>query len=319
MSATATVDAPAPEVVWFTHIRDQRHKRAMSAGDLADWLAWLELGGAAPITLENYEWALARLLRTYPQRHLHEFTASDIAHVLRTFPPRSRRVRKAPYDGWFAWAHKSRRIPVDPMDDLPRIATEKQRAIDVFTDAEIAALTALPENDGDLFLILFDTGLRRGEARELQVRDVILERAELVVRRGKGSKDRVIPMTTRLTQRLAFWIQVEALKPRDHFWPTRPGGYELQRRKPMGDTSFQVWYGDCLERADVRYRNPHVTRHSFATRWLRKGGRLETLSRAMGHASIKTTADLYAHLDLRDLEHDLALIEAAGTDFTGSA
>jgi integrase len=116
-------------------------------------------------------------------------------------------------------------------------------------------------------------------------------------------------MTTRLVSRLAAWVELDALHQTDHLWPTRPGGYYLQRRKPMGDTSFINWYRPQLDAAGVAYRNPHVTRHTFATRWLRRGGRLETLSRAMGHSSIRTTADLYAHLDLTDLHRDLALVE----------
>lgn len=299
----------ATAAIGYDPLRDIRHRDAKSARDQADWLAWLELGGHRPRTLRDYEWATARLLRALPARGFDEFTASDIAHVLRSFPPAGRRTKKAAYDSWFKWGRKTRRITVNPMEELPTIAREPQRVIEVFTDAEIAALTGLPENDGDLFLILFDAGLRRGEARQLQVRDCHSGDAELVIRDGKGGKGRLVPMTGRLVQRLSDWFLLDALRPRDHLWPTRPGGYYLQRRKPMGDTSFITWYSRCIEDAGVRYRNPHVTRHSFATRWLRRGGRLETLSRAMGHSSIRTTADLYAHLDLTDLRRDLALVE----------
>ncbi len=292
----------------YDPLRDVRHKDARSARDQADWLAWLELGGIRPRTIRDYEWATARLLRAIPERDFTEFTASDIAHVLRTFPPAGRRTKKAAYDSWFKWGRKTRRIQVNPMEELPSIARTPQQHIEVYTDAEIAALTALPENDGDLFLMLFDAGLRRGEARGIQVRDCHIGDREIVVR-GKGGKHRVVPMTKRLEQRLSEWFLLDALKPTDHLWPTRPGGYYVQRRKPMGDTSFITWYSRCIEATGVRYRNPHVTRHSFATRWLRRGGRLETLSRAMGHASIRTTADLYAHLDVRDLRRDLELVE----------
>lgn len=309
MTALA-LDAPTP--VESSRIRDQRHQSARSAGDQRAWLAWLELGGAAPTTLYTYEWATARLLRAYPQKELHEFTDADLAHVIRSFPEAGRRTKKAAFDSWFNWAVRTRRIERNPLDLLPHIRREPQQIIDVFTDAEIARLCSLPENDGDLFLILFDTGLRRGEARALQVRDCIIDDSDphLIVRRGKGSKGRVIPMTLRLQSRLATWFQLDALRPRDHLWPIRPGGYYLQRSKPMGETSWHRWYGRCLELAGIEYRNPHVTRHTFSTRWLRKGGSLHTLSRALGHTSIRTTADLYAHLDLRDIARDLALIEA---------
>lgn len=307
MSALAVT--PKPTGVDCDPLRDVRHKTARAARDQADWLAWLELGGAAPRTLSDYEWATARLLRALPHTGYDEFTAADIAHVLRSFPPRGRRTKKAAYDSWFAWGERTGRREKNPMRQLPTIAREKQRAIEVFTDAEIAQLTGLPENNGDLFLILLDAGLRRSEARCLQVRHLRFDTAELVVWGGKGAKDRVVPMTTRLVSRLAAWVELDALRATDHLWPTRPGGYYLQRRRPMGDTSFITWYRRCLDDAGVRYRNPHVTRHTFATRWLRRGGRLETLSRALGHSSIRTTADLYAHLDLTDVARDLALIE----------
>jgi integrase len=79
----------------------------------------------------------------------------------------------------------------------------------------------------------------------------------------------------------------------------------------IGDGTFARWWDRSLDQAGVRYRNPHMTRHTFATRWLQAGGRLEKLSMAMGHASIKTTFDLYGHLDFGDVAADLALIEAS--------
>lgn len=290
-------------------LRDVRHRDARLARDQADWLAWLELGGLRSRTLYDYEWATARLLRAYPDKELADITASDIAHVLRSFPPAGRRTKKSAFDSFFSWARRTKRLRDNPMEELPSIARSAQKVIEVFTDAEIQALTSLPENDGDLFLILFDAGLRRGEARKLQVRDVHLDARVLTVRNGKGGKDRLVPMTDRLVQRLADWFLLDALKPTDHLWPIRPGGYYLQRRKPMGETSFITWYSRCIEQAGVRYRNPHTTRHTMATRWLRSGGRLETLSRALGHASIRTTADLYAHLDVNDIALDLQLVE----------
>jgi integrase len=136
--------------------------------------------------------------------------------------------------------------------------------------------------------------------------------AELDIRNAKGGKDRRVQFLDPLEGRLRLWFKREELRPNDYLWPIRPGGYYVQRRSPMGNTSFQKWYGDCIQAAGVEYRNPHVTRHTFATRWLRRGGTLETLSRIMGHASIKTTFDLYAHLDTSDVLRDLRVIEGGG-------
>ena len=54
-----------------------------------------------------------------------------------------------------------------------------------------------------------------------------------------------------------------------------------------------------------------MARHSFATRYLRQGGRLETLRQIMGHSSVRTTVDLYAHLDLSDARIDVLLLDLA--------
>jgi integrase/recombinase XerD len=90
-------------------------------------------------------------------------------------------------------------------------------------------------------------------------------------------------------------------------------GYRnVTRDRPIGEGTFHRWWERSLETAGVRYRNPHVARHTFATRWLKAGAPILTLSKAMGHASIATTVDLYGHLDLSDVARDLALVEAYG-------
>jgi integrase/recombinase XerD len=145
----------------------------------------------------------------------------------------------------------------------------------------------------------------------LQVRRLKVDTAELVVIGGKGDKDRVVPMTARLRQGVEELLLFERLEPQAHLWYTRPGGGKVSRSRGLGAGSFDPWWRRSLAAAGVRYRNPHKTRHTFATRWLRRGGRLETLSRAMGHESIRTTFDLYGHLDTSDVAADMALMEEA--------
>ena len=56
--------------------------------------------------------------------------------------------------------------------------------------------------------------------------------------------------------------------------------------------------------ADVAYKKPHTTRHTYATKYLRAGGRLERLSPILGHSSVAVTESYYAHPELTDLTED---------------
>jgi hypothetical protein len=170
---------------------------------------------------------------------------------------------------------------------------------------------SLPLIDSALMSILLEAGLRKSEASNMQVRRIRLdEPPSIVVVAGKGGKDRLVPMNARLQQAVNDLLFMDHLEPEAYLWYTRPGGGRMRRSTPIGKGSFATWWGRCLAEAGVRYQNPHIARHTFATRWLRRSGRLETLSLVMGHANIATTHTLYAHLDTSDILIDVARIDS---------
>jgi integrase/recombinase XerD len=295
----------------YDPLLDKSYRDTALGPDVLAWLDWLELGGAAARTLDQYERDLSALCHLYPSRGVRDLGDLELGAAVKRWPPASRRVRKAALDSFFKWARRTGRIEKNPMELLPVIKRRPQRYIDTFTEAEIDDLVALPLIDSVLMLVLIDAGLRKGEACSLQVRRLNVDTAELVVIGGKGDKDRVVPMTARLRQGVEELLLFERLEPQAHLWYTRPGGGKVSRSRGLGAGSFDRWWRRSLAAAGVRYRNPHTTRHTFATRWLRRGGRLETLSRAMGHESIRTTFDLYGHLDTSDVAADMALMEEA--------
>ena len=81
------------------------------------------------------------------------------------------------------------------MSFLSAVKRRPQRYIDVFSEAEVDDLVALPLIDSVLMLALVDAGLRKSEASALQVRRLKVDTGELVVVAGKGGKDRVVPVT----------------------------------------------------------------------------------------------------------------------------
>jgi integrase/recombinase XerD len=294
----------------YDPLRDKRYRDTALGPDIVAWLAWMELGGTALRSLDQYERDLAKVAMLYPSKGVGDLTDLELSAAVRTFPPASRRVRKSPMDTFFRWAVRTRRIDKNPMDFLPSIKRPAQKILDVFTDAEIEALAALPLIDGALTLTLLDAGIRKAEARMLQAKHIDLERSKLFVIQGKGGKDRIVPLSQRLASKLSELFVLEGINSKDYLWYTRPGGYGVNREKPVGEGTFARWWTRCIADAGVRYRRPHTARHTFATTWRRRGLAVDEIQILLGHASIATTSDLYIHSEVEDVARHMELIEA---------
>jgi integrase len=296
------------EVVSFELVlRDLRHMDARAAPDLAAWLVRLELERKADRTLYAYHREIARLLRAYPRHRPADFTHTDIEAVLGKIPERSRHIARSIYNQWFEWLVLDGRLPASPMGRVVKIKHPKQRKPDIFTLAEVVRLEALPSPNGKLFAILFGSGIRRAEARRLRLEHVDLDRRLLRVVSGKGDKDRDVALTPTAVDAVIDLTITEGLGRADHVWGSRWGGGTVtMRRWPIGDTTFARWYQHCITAAGVRYLSPHSTRHTYHELMRLAGLNLEERQLLMGHASIRTTADIYGHLDLAAVADKLA-------------
>jgi integrase/recombinase XerD len=259
-------------------LRDKSYQLTGLGAAVTDFLAWKRLDGAAERTLDQYERDLSRACVLFPEKTLETISSEDILHVVTVFPPRSQKRARAALASMFRWAILWGRIERNPMDRIPRAPQPPGRYIEVFTEAEVAALTALDDlRDRALMTVLVDAGLRKGEARNLCAGRCLLEARQLVVVGGKGGKDRVIPMGDRLASVLADLFLTDGIEPDQFVWYGRGGNQHghtsVSRSSAIGEGTFHRWWARCLEDAGVRYRNPHTARHTFATRWLRQGGR----------------------------------------------
>lgn len=142
-----------------------------------------------------------------------------------------------------------------------------------------------------LILALFVyTGLRRAELQKIQANDVDLFRRRLLIRHGKGGKQRLVYLTDELVDNLRTYLD------------NRAGGYLFggKEGRPLSLRSINYIVGRAAKLAGVetpnpRYQHvgPHLLRHSFARNWKRAGGSLESLQKILGHSSLKTTLDVY--------------------------
>jgi integrase len=286
----------------FDPLSDLRHLGARAASDLADWLAFLEVEGKADRTLYAYLRSVARLLNDYPELAFDEFTDSHIERHLVTIPRQSRHITRSIIGQWFKWGKKKRRLTDNPMDMVADVKPPHHRPRDIFTPAEVAALTGLPSPDGALFELLFGSGLRRAEARHCQLENVDQERHKLTILNGKGGKDAIQPLLSGAVIAVNDLALLEGLNHGDYLWYSKPGGgHRIDRSRPIGDSTFSNWYERCIAAAGVRYLNPHTTRHTYGHILRELGYDLEERQLLMRHDSSRTTQKYYGTLTIEDV------------------
>jgi integrase/recombinase XerD len=160
---------------------------------------------------------------------------------------------------------------------------------------------AAPGRDRLLFQTAYACGLRVSELVRLQVTDIDSARMVIVVRHGKGGKDRQVPLSQRLLEELrAYWKQ---RRPRTWLFPAQRGSGHLSvdwLQKLCRRLVARVGLG---KRATL-----HTLRHSYATHLLEAGVDLLTLQKILGHSALSTTAR-YVHLSTRHLRQTPSLLD----------
>jgi integron integrase len=206
----------------------------------------------------------------------------------------------------------------------------KPRVPEVMSVGEVRAVLALLDGThGVLARLLYGTGLRINEALQLRVKDIDFERRTIVVRAGKGGKDRVVMLPATLMPRLRAQMQrarvlweadaragrggvqmpdaLERKYPRagtswSWFWVFPQAGMAVdprsgvERRHHLYDQTFQRDFKRAVQAAGItRLATPHTLRHSFATHLLQSGTDIRTVQELLGHSDVSTTM-IYTHV-----------------------
>ncbi len=225
---------------------------------LADYVAWL--GGArrgrklAPATISRKLAAVRAFLR----------------HALG--PERVPDARLGP--------RRARRLP-----DAPA-AAEIERTLEALEGEGPVAL-----RNRALVELVYSAGLRSAEAVGLDLGDVDFEQELVHVRRGKGGKERVVP----LGEEAALWLA-------RYLREARPALAGSAGATGANDALFLSVRGRRLDTSTLRriVPHPHRLRHAFATHLLDGGADLRTIQELLGHSSLSTT-QVYSHVDPRHL------------------
>jgi integrase/recombinase XerD len=292
--------------------------REVRLEDIGEFVAWLRLPPAArdgrvtvlpsvehQVSAVTVNRKLSALSAFYQHAARH---GVDLGELLITWGPAGGR------GGWKPFLHHiskgqpvaRRAIALKTSRKLPRVLTaaEVQKILDACDRLR----------DRLLFAVLYDTGMRIGEALGLRHEDITAAEREVTVRprvnangaRTKSAAVRTIPISAELVRLYADYLHEEYgdldsdyvfvnLWGRPHGHPLAyPAVYDLVRR--------------LRRRTGIDF-DPHWYRHTMATRLLRDGVPIEVVSTVLGHASITTTLQVYGHLTSEDARR---VLEEAG-------
>ena len=137
------------------------------------------------------------------------------------------------------------------------------------------------------------SGLRVSEVVNLQLTDIKRDRKRLLIRNGKGAKDRYTILSDK------------ALETLEKYWKTYRPAYWLfygRMNQPLSTRACQYAFHLAKDRAGIQKSGGiHTLRHSFATHYLESGGGIFQLQQFLGHKKLKTTL-VYAHVREENIE-----------------
>ncbi len=216
-----------------------------------------------------------------------------------SFSPRSRARRLAALRTFFKFLEKEGLVQGNPASlvHFPKLGPQLPKSL---TSAAIESLLALPDTakplgqrDRAMFELLYACGLRVSELGGLQLSQIALEPGYLTVR-GKGEKERLIPMGELAAESLKTYLQYGRLKLlKKGFIPEvfiNARGEKLSRQG-----IWKIIKSSARKAGITTNITPHMLRHSFATHLLENGADLRSLQVMLGHSDIATT-QIYTHV-----------------------
>lgn len=175
---------------------------------------------------------------------------------------------------------------------LPKVLSEEEQ--DGFL-AQFNTRWPTPHRNLCLVRLMLEAGLRVGEVVALKPDHLDMTTCQLMIRNGKGAKDRTLWINDDLRDLIGEWLPRRPES--EYLFPTRHGTRVSTRY-------LRSMVKRCARKAGVSEAervSPHTLRHTFATNLLRSTKNLRLVQKSLGHSSIQTT-QLYTHIADDELE-----------------
>ena len=221
---------------------------------------------------------------------------------------------------WFRWMTRQNHILHNPASDLelPRLGRSLPK--NIFSAQEVERIVQLCEveepiglRDRAILEVLYSTGLRRMEMIALKLYDLSLDRGLLLVRQGKGNKDRYVP----IGERAIAWLQkyIREGRPQLAVEPDDMTVFLTAQGEPFSRDHLSFAVKERVDAAGLgKTGSCHLFRHTMATLMHEGGADIRHIQAMLGHEDIRTT-EIYTQVAIRALQrihaatHPGALLE----------
>jgi len=267
------------------------------AGHIGFFLAWLaERGIIEPVEVTR------PVLERY-QRYLFHYRKVNGEPL--SF--RSQHARLVPLRMWFRWMTRQNYILHNPASELelPRLGRSLPK--NIFSAAEVERVLTLCEveepiglRDRALLEVLYSTGMRRLELVRLKLYDLSLDRRLILIRKGKGDKDRYVP----IGERAIAWLEkyVRETRPQLAAEPDDMTVFLTAQGEPFSRDHLTATVKDRIDAAELgKTGSCHLFRHTMATLMHENGADIRYIQQMLGHEDIKTT-QIYTQVAVRTLQ-----------------
>ena len=171
---------------------------------------------------------------------------------------------------------------------LPKIRREKKLPCILSVEEVRLLLRTCELYAKALFAVIYDCGLRASEACNLQWNDISFDRGQVHIKKGKGGKDRIVPISK---------MTLQVLKVYRKNYPSKNDVFKgFGSYDHINSAFIRMRLKEVLQKAGL---NPKLTihslRHSYATHLLESGEDIQTVQQRLGHKSVSTTM-IYLHL-----------------------
>ncbi len=288
---------------------------------LREFLTWSESMNYSAQTVKDRRYALTRFIAwcderglTRPQditkpileryrRYLYHYrknngkplgfsTQASFLHAIKAF---------------FKWLAQENHILYNPASELDVPRVHRQLPRHILNHAEVEAILNQTSLNGEIGVrdraiieTLYSTGMRRMECQNLTLYDLDLEQGTVLIREGKGKKDRYIP----IGERACAWIRkyVEDVRPALVLEPDEGYVFISDLGTPFRNNQLSDLVKKYLARAGIDKPGAcHLFRHAMATQMLENGADIRFIQAMLGHADLSST-QVYTQVSIKKLK-----------------